>query len=133
VITVGISVGARFPAHCTANGRVLLSNRPEEEWDALLSEVELKRMTEYTVTRKAEFKRVLRKVREQGWSLVDQELEIGLMSIAVPVRNSTGDIVGAINVGVPTMRMTPDEMIEKILPKLLATTEDISNALKTGS
>lgn len=133
VITVGISVGARYPAHCTANGRVLLAMRPEEEWDALLAEVELKRLTEYTVTRKADFKRVLRQVRDQGWSLVDQELEIGLMSIAVPVRNSAGDIVGAINVGVPTMRMTPEQMVEEILPKLQATTENITSALKTGN
>ena len=133
VITVGISVGSRFPAHCTANGRVLLAMRPEEEWDALLSEVELTRMTEHTVTRKADFKRVLRQVREQGWSLVNQELEIGLMSIAVPVRNSRGDVVGAINVGVPTMRMSPEQLIEDILPKLKATTDNITSALKTGT
>ncbi len=132
VISVGISVGARFPAHCTANGRVLLAMTPEKDWDTLLDGIELKKLTEHTITRKSDFKRILRQVRQQGWSLVDQELEIGLMSIAMPVRNSSGGIVGAINVGVPTIRMTPQQMIEEVLPKLKATSESIGAALKTG-
>ena len=132
VISVGISVGSRFPAHCTANGRVLLAMTPDEDWEAILENIELKKMTEKTVTRKSDFRNVLTKVREQGWSLVDQELEIGLMSLAVPVRNSTGGVVGAINVGVPTMRMTAQKMVDEILPKLLATSESIGASLKTG-
>ncbi len=132
VISVGISVGARYPAHCTANGRVLLAMTPEDDWDAMLENIELKKMTDRTVTRKSEFRSVLKTVREQGWSLVDQELEIGLMSIAVPVRNSSGGIIGAINVGAPTMRMTPEQLVEEILPKLQATSESIGAALKTG-
>jgi len=132
VISVGISVGSRFPAHCTANGRVLLATRPEEDWDTILENIDLKKMTEKTVTRKSDFRNVLKKVRQQGWSLVDQELEIGLMSIAVPVRNSSGGIVGAINVGVPTIRMTPQQMVDEILPKLLATSENIGASLKAG-
>lgn len=132
VISVGISVGARYPAHCTANGRVLLAMTPEEDWDTLLDNIDLKKMTEHTVTRKADFRAVLKKVRQQGWSLVDQELEIGLMSIAVPVRKSSGGIVGAINVGAPTMRMTPRQLVDDILPKLQATSESIGAALKTG-
>ncbi|MBT8455306.1 MAG: helix-turn-helix domain-containing protein [Rhodobacteraceae bacterium] len=132
VISVGISVGSRFPAHCTANGRVLLAMTPEEDWDTILENIDLKKMTEKTVTRKSDFRNVLKKVRQQGWSLVDQELEIGLMSIAVPVRNSSGGIVGAINVGVPTIRMTPQQMVDEILPKLLATSENIGASLKAG-
>ncbi|MFO6463380.1 IclR family transcriptional regulator C-terminal domain-containing protein [Jannaschia sp. KMU-145] len=132
IISVGISVGARFPAHCTANGRVLLANTPAENWDAMIEEIELEKMTEHTITQKSKFRRVLKEVRQKGWSLVDQELEIGLISISVPVRMSSGELVGAINVGVPSMRMPVEQMIETILPKLLATTQNISDALKTG-
>ena len=130
VISVGISVGSRFPAHCTATGRVLLAALPEEQLDALLKSASLTRMTDRTVTDPEEFRRLLAKVRDQGWALVDQELEIGLMSIAVPLRSSAGTIVGAINVGAPTVRMGPQYMIDSILPKLQETVGHIADALK---
>ena len=99
VISVGISVGARFPAHCTANGRVLLAAQPEEKWPAMLKGIKLTKLTANTVTDLEEFRNVLIEVRDQGWSMVDQELEIGLMSISVPLTTSAGVLVGAINVG----------------------------------
>ena len=130
VITVGITIGARFPAHCTANGRVLLAAQPTEMWDGLLRSIPLTPMTEKTVIDRVEFRKVLEQVRDQGWSLVDQELEKGLMSSAVPLRNSAGGLVGSINVGVPTVRMSPDEMVRFILPKLMGAVSNISQALK---
>jgi IclR family pca regulon transcriptional regulator len=130
VISVGITVGARFPAHCTATGRVLLAEQPPENWPGMLQNIPLTRMTDRTVTDRVAFRKVLEDVREKGWSLVDQELETGLMSIAVPLRNSAGQLVGAINVGVPTVRMTAGEMVEFILPKLQETVLHISQALK---
>ncbi len=130
VISVGITVGARFPAHCTATGRVLLAAQPEETWPGMIQNLVLTRMTDRTVTDRIAFRCVLEDVRNKGWSLVDQELELGLMSIAVPLRNSAGGLVGAINVGVPTVRMTPDELVGIILPKLQETVGHISQALK---
>jgi IclR family transcriptional regulator, pca regulon regulatory protein len=130
VISVGITVGARFPAHCTATGRVLLAEQPPDTWPGMIRNIPLTRMTDRTVTDRVQFRQVLEDVRDKGWSLVDQELETGLMSIAVPLRNSAGQLVGAINVGVPTVRMTAGEMVELILPKLQETVLHISQALK---
>lgn len=130
VISVGITVGARFPAHCTATGRVLLAAQPEELWPGLLQSIPLTPMTERTVTSPAEFRRILEEVRDKGWCMVDQELEIGLISIAVPLRDSRGVLVGAINVGVPSIRMTPERMVNEILPRLLETAGSIREALK---
>lgn len=130
VISVGITVGARFPAHCTATGRVLLAAQPDEMWPGILQNIPLTKMTERTVTNRLEFRKILEDTRRNGWSFVDQELEIGLMSIAVPLRNSAGGLVGAINVGVPTVRMTASEMQSQILPRLLETAASISKALK---
>lgn len=130
VISVGITVGRRFPAHATATGRVLLSSLPDEQWPEMLDAITLTRMTDRTVTDKKEFAKILEHVRKQGWALVNQELEVGLMSIAVPVYRTSGSIIGAINVGIPTLRMTPEGMVDEILPKLQATVEDISNALR---
>ena len=130
IITVGITVGARLPAHCTATGRVLLAAQPPEMWPGMIRNIPLTRMTDLTVTDRAEFRRILEDVRDKGWSLVDQELEMGLMSIAVALRDSAGGIVGAINVGVPTVRMDSKGMVEDILPKLQETVASISQALK---
>lgn len=130
VISVGIIVGGRFPAAQTATGRVLLAVQPEESWAKIIQNMPLDRMTDRTVTDPMEFRRILEDVRDKGWCLVDQELEIGLMSIAVPVYNSTGAIVGSINVGAPSVRMTPEMMVEVILPKLQKTVANISRAIK---
>lgn len=129
VISVGISVGSRFPAHCTANGRVLLAAQPKENWPAMLRDIELTKLTEKTVVNRRAFEKVLEQVRDQGWSMVDQELEIGLMSISAPVRTNSGALVGAINVGVPTLRISPEGMVAEVLPKLQATVSNISKAL----
>lgn len=130
VISVGISVGARFPAHCTANGRVLLAAQPEDQWPNMLRDIKLTKLTDKTVTDPKKFRKVLEQVRDQGWSFVDQELEIGLMSISAPVKTSAGVLVGAINIGVPTLRMSPDQMVSEVLPKLQTTVTNISKALK---
>ena len=130
VISVGITVGRRFPAHATATGRVLLAGLPEERWDDMLNTIPLKRMNERTVTDRARFRKILEDVRDKGWSFVDQELETGLMSIAVPLYLSTGAMAGSINVGVPTLRMTKDDMVNVILPRLQDTVTNISKALQ---
>ena len=130
VISVGIIVGGRFPAAQTATGRVLLAVQPEETWTKFIQNMPLDRRTDRTVTDPVEFRRILEDVRDKGWCLVDQELEIGLMSIAVPVYNSAGVIVGSINVGAPSVRMTPEMMVEVILPKLQKTVANISRAIK---
>jgi IclR family pca regulon transcriptional regulator len=130
VISVGITVGARFAAHCTATGRVLLAAQPPEMWPGILQNIPLVPVTDRTVTDRNEFRKILETVRENGWSIVDQELEKGLLSIAVPLHNSFGGLVGAINVGAPTMRMSAENMVETVLPKLQETAATISKALK---
>jgi IclR family pca regulon transcriptional regulator len=99
-------------------------------WPGMIQAIPLTRMTDRTVTDRPAFRKVLEDVRDRGWSLVDQELEIGLIALAVPLRDSAGGLLGAINVGVPVLRMTADEMIALVLPKLQETVENISRAIK---
>lgn len=129
VISVGVTVGNRLPAYCTATGRVLLADQPPEIWDGLLQSIKLEPRTQHSVTSKSAFKKVLKKVREDGYALVDQELEIGLLSIAIPLKTLSGKTIGAVNVGVPTVRATPEHMINEVLPKLLETGDRIARAL----
>ncbi|MFW2543807.1 IclR family transcriptional regulator domain-containing protein [Primorskyibacter sp. 2E107] len=129
IIGVGISVGSRQSAFYTANGRVLLAAQPEENWDGIIANARLVPRTRHSVTNKTELRAILEQVREQGWSLVNQELEEGLLSIAIPLKYRSGVMAGSINIAVPTVRATPETMIETYLPKLKETAEDIQKSL----
>ncbi|MEM7566064.1 MAG: IclR family transcriptional regulator C-terminal domain-containing protein [Pseudomonadota bacterium] len=129
IISVGITVGSRQPAYYTANGRVLLAAQPEEHWDAIVANARLTPRTTHSVTRKSEFRKVLEQVRRDGWSLVDQELEVGLLSIAIPLHYRSGELAGAINIAVPSIRATAEDMLETYLPKLRETAEQIQLSL----
>lgn len=130
IITVGVTVGARYPAHLTATGRVLLAAQPKDLWPGILRRIPLHPMTEHTVTDRKTFRQILEEVRKQGWCIVDQELEVGLISIAVPLYNGADKLIGAINVGVPIIRMSRQRLEEFVLPKLIDTAEKISQALR---
>lgn len=129
IISVGISVGSRQSAFFTANGRVLLAAQPEENWDGILANARLVPRTRKSVTNKAEFRKILEDVRKTGWSLVDQELEDGLLSLAIPLKYRSGILAGSINIAVPSVRATPDMMINTYLPKLRDTAERIQLSL----
>ena len=91
--------------------------------------VDRPRLTPRTITEIGELMNELEAVRAQGYALVDQELEVGLRSIAVPLRNSAGHVIGAINVGLQAARMSREDMLETILPQLRAVQEEIARAL----
>jgi IclR family transcriptional regulator, pca regulon regulatory protein len=119
VMSVGLSVGSRLPAYCTSMGRILLSARPDAQLVSYLERIELKSMTAKTVVDQAKLADVIRKVRTDGFALVDEELELGLRSIAVAVKNRQNETVAAMNIGVHAVRITGKEMIDRLLPILL--------------
>ncbi|MDI9250617.1 IclR family transcriptional regulator C-terminal domain-containing protein, partial [Stenotrophomonas sp. RS-48] len=98
IMSIGLRAGSRLPAYCTSMGRVLLAALPRDTLEGYLERNPLRPRTERTITRMDDFLDTLEKVRREGVSLVDQELEIGLRSIAVPVRSRSGDVVGALNI-----------------------------------
>jgi IclR family pca regulon transcriptional regulator len=118
VMSVGLAVGSRLPAYCTSMGRVLLSALPDRELGAYTKRIVLRAHTARTITKKRELSAELRRVREQGYALVDEELELGLRSLAVPVVTRAGRVVAAMNTGVHASRVGIDEMIDRFLPVL---------------
>lgn len=118
VMSVSLSAGSRLPAYCTSLGRVLLAHLPEPDLDAYLARTALLPKTERTITDPAALKRVLAGVRRDGYALIDEELELGLRSIAVPVRGASGRVLAALNVGAQALRATPQRMVEEFLPVL---------------
>jgi IclR family pca regulon transcriptional regulator len=129
IISVGITVGSRQSAFYTANGRVLLAAQPEENWDGIVSNARLVPRTEFSVTSKADFRKILEQVRRDGWSLVDQELERGLLSIAIPLHYRSGVLAGSMNIAVPSIRATTEDMVQTFLPQLRETAEQIQRSL----
>jgi IclR family pca regulon transcriptional regulator len=119
IMTVVITVGTRFPAYATSMGRVLLAALPSEVLDAYLGRVTLTRLTNRTVPTASELGLELARVRSQGYAIVDQELEEGLLAMAAPIHDRSGAVAGAVNVSAHAARVTVDEMRRRFLPRLL--------------
>jgi IclR family pca regulon transcriptional regulator len=130
IMSVDLSVGSRLPAYCTSMGRVLLAHLPTAQFDAHLGRIKLRAYTERTVTSREKLRQVLEGVRRAGFAMVDQELEAGLRSIAVPVHNTAGRVIAAINVGAQAARVSARDMEPRFLPHLRAAAGELSLLLR---
>jgi IclR family transcriptional regulator, pca regulon regulatory protein len=120
IMTVAIAVGTRFPAHVTSMGRVLLADVAPDALDAFLDAIELEALTAQTLTTEDAIRAEIERVRRQGYAIVDQELEQGLRSVAVPVRDQRGRAVAAVNVSSHATRKTLEGIRRELLPPLRA-------------
>jgi IclR family transcriptional regulator, pca regulon regulatory protein len=125
LMSIDLGIGSRLPAYCTSMGRVLLAGLAAADLDLYLSRVKLVKLTNRTVSTADELKVVLNAVRRDGYAVVDQELEIGLRSIAVPVSDRDGRSVAAINIGTQSSRVSVAEMESKFLPPLRAAAHEL--------
>jgi IclR family pca regulon transcriptional regulator len=132
IMTVAIAVGTRFPAFATSMGRVLLAGLDEAELDRFFARAELAPLTAATVTSEGALRIVLGRVRDQGWALVDQELEDGLRAVAVPIRDAQAKVVAAVNLSTQANRRTPLMIEQELLPPLLDTSDRIERELAAG-
>jgi IclR family pca regulon transcriptional regulator len=130
IMSIDLGVGSRLPAFCTSMGRAILANLPPEELESALSRVEFKRYTERTITNPAKLTQALRQIRRDGYSIIDQELEHGLRSMAVPIQNPSGKVVAALNIGAHAQRVSIQEMQTKFLPHLRAAAQELCLLLK---
>ncbi|MRJ76135.1 helix-turn-helix domain-containing protein [Aeromicrobium sp. SMF47] len=130
IMSVGITVGTRFPAYATSMGRVLLAGLDDDELDARLAAADLEALTARTIHRPADLRVEIGRVRDQGWALVDQELEQGLRSLAVPVADAEGRVRAALNVSASSMYDDPDDLVTSALPPLLRTAGAIAEDLR---
>ncbi len=117
-LSAGIGVGTRLPAYCSATGRMLLSNLPDASVRRLFRKLPPVKLTAKTITGTADLLEEVRKARLQGYAISDEEVELGLRSIAVPVRNTLGEMVAAMSLSVQASRMGRKEMVEQLLPAL---------------
>ena len=132
IMSTNLGVGSRLPAFWTSMGRVLLAGLPQDELEALLAQCPRVPYTRYTLTEDADLLQAIAQVRQQGWALINQELEEGLISVAAPLVNAQGQTVGAINVSGQVNRTNAQEMQARILPYALKTAQSISQLLRTA-
>ena len=119
LVNVSITVGSRAAAHAVSTGRVLLAAEPPDALGRFLDRTTLEAFTANTVTSKVKLRAEIERVRLENYSIVDQELEIGLGSISVPIRSSEGRVLAALNVCCPSSRTTIEDMQKRILPELI--------------
>lgn len=129
IMQVGLSVGSRLPAFCSAMGRVLLGGLDANRLAALFANAELRRFTDRTVTDPHALQAIVAQVRAQGYALVDEELELGLRSLAVPIRRGSGELAAAMNISAHVSRRRVEEMLSCGLPVLQDAARRIARSL----
>lgn len=130
IMNIVMEPGSRLPAYPTAMGRVLLAGLDDEVVEERLSRVELKRLTPHTITDRLALKTRIERVRSDGFALVDQELEVGVRSVAVAVTNSQRCVIAAVDISCHAMRVTVSKLKSTVIPKLLATAEEINVSVR---
>ncbi|SFI13394.1 transcriptional regulator, IclR family [Collimonas sp. OK307] len=119
LVSATLQPGTRVPAYCTANGRMLLASLAPQQVEAFLARAQPEQITEHTIVNKERLALEIARAASRGYALVDQELELGLCTIAVPLKNFRGEVVAAMNISVHAGRMPVDLMVERCLPAMI--------------
>lgn len=130
VMSIGLMPGSRLPAYCTSMGRVLLSSLTESEASAILGLNPLPARTPHTLTRPEDILTRIAQIRDRGFAVIDQEVELGLRSLAVPVLNARGRVVAALNVGVAAVHAQLDDLEALYLAPLLQMRDGLRTMLR---
>ncbi len=118
IMSITINVGTRLPAFATSMGRVLLADLSAPALDKFLTHCQIEPFTQYTLIEKTALKAEIAQVKAQGYSMVEQELEVGLTSISVPVHNGAGEVIAALNVSTHMSQTARQQILVEILPAL---------------
>jgi IclR family transcriptional regulator, pca regulon regulatory protein len=133
IMRINLGIGSRLPAFCTSLGRVLLAGLPDDDLRRRLADQPRTAYTARTVTDESELANLVRQVRRQGWAVVNQELEEGLVSLAAPITDRSARVIAALNVSGQANRTPAEQMVERFLPKLLEAARNISRMLQMKS
>ena len=129
LISVDLSVGSRLPAYCTSMGRILLAALDDAALADYLEHANLQIKTSRTLHTPEAIRASIENIRQQGWVIIDQELEVGLRSLAVPLKDSAGQVLAALNVGTHASRVSKQELETRFLPVLLEASKELSTRL----
>jgi IclR family pca regulon transcriptional regulator len=129
MVELDVHSGSRMPAHCTAMGKLLLSNLPDAAQRELLTSLKLTKRGPNTITTKKALREELEQVREGSFAVNDEELAAGLYAIAVPVRDQASEVVAAVGLTAPSALISLDELVNALGPHLVSAADRISARL----
>jgi len=129
IMGISLAIGSRLPAAWTSMGRVLLAGLSQPQLDQFFDDLVVAPPTAESITEVDALRAEVDVVRSQGYALVDQELEVGIRSVAAPLRDRRGRTLAAINVGTHAARVTLKELRTAILPELVSTARSIESQL----
>jgi IclR family pca regulon transcriptional regulator len=132
VISVNLDVGSRLPAFCMSTGRVLLAALDDDALDRFLADLRPERYTDKTIVSKRKLREAIVQARRDGWTVMDEEYEIGFRSLSVPIRDRADRTIAALNVCCPTPRVSLKTMKTEFLPLTLRAAEEIRDSLPEG-
>lgn len=133
LMAITLSVGTRLPAIYTSMGRVLLAQLADAQLDKLLKEVELQPHTPHSLVDMAALRAEITRVGQRGYSIVDQELDLGLRSVATPVFAGNGDLLGAINISTNAARVPLEVLMDDYLPRLQRMAETVHKTVRSAA
>jgi IclR family pca regulon transcriptional regulator len=129
ILSVTLTVGSRLPAAYTSMGRMLLASLPPEEARRLLARSDIRQHTPKSRALVDAIAEELERIACRGYALVDEELEVGLRSVAVPIGDASGTVVAALNAGMPAAARSVTEIVETFVPRLRATAHEVSRLM----
>lgn len=131
ILPFELQVGSRLPLHCTSMGKSLLAFLAKEDLDRILAGYEFSLLTHRTISNEKDFRQELARVKRQGYALNDEELSVGLRSVSAPIMDSAGQAIAALNIAVPTKRVSREKLEQRLAPLAMKTAGKIQRALGT--
>lgn len=129
IMSVSLHIGTRLPAISTSMGRVLLAAMPDLEIEKFIKNISINKLTKHTLTEETSILNEVYLARKNGYSVVNQELEVGLCSVSVPILSKEGKALAAINISSQTQKMDKKRLKEELIPSLQAAAKKISTVL----
>jgi IclR family pca regulon transcriptional regulator len=129
IMTINVAVGTQLPAYATSMGRVLLASMNEDELDRYFDSAVIEKLTSKTITDEDELRRIIAKVGKDGYAINAEELEEGVQSVSVPIHGKDGKVLAAANVSAHASRVSIDDLVKKLLPRLRKCVTEIEHDL----
>jgi IclR family pca regulon transcriptional regulator len=125
----GFVLGARVPGHVTSAGMLMLANLPSQQLEEWFATHRLPAYTPYTLSNQEDLRKEIKRIRQQGWSLSEQQFDLSYRGIAVPLKDLRGDLIGALSVLMPIQGETGDAVVKRIVPVLQEAAQSLRNLI----
>jgi IclR family pca regulon transcriptional regulator len=125
----GFVLGARVPGHVTSAGMLMLANLPSAQLEEWFASHELPAYTPYTIATQEDLRKEIKRIRQQGWALSEQQFDLAFRGIAVPLKDLRGDLMGALSVLMPIQGESSEAVVKRTVPVLQEAAQSLRNLI----